>query len=302
MAKPSDMKNAVAKTASTDIRVLIQKSVTELGKALPSHMNPERLVRIALTTLRLNPDLYKCTPESFLGALFQSAQLGLEPNIEGQAYILPFNNKRKVNGEWRTQKEAQFMIGYKGYAELFYRHEKAMALDMQIVKANDDFEYALGTDAFIKHKPAAKDRGDSIGFYAIAVLKNGAKLFKYISKDEGMDHGKRFSKCYDHKAGKFYPYTPWNTNPDAMCMKTVLIQLMKLLPKSIEVQRALAMDETIKPKVEKDMFAVPDATNWDNDDEMAGVEGGNGKESGTQGHSARIQGGTEGVREPGQEG
>ena len=74
---------------SKPIEELINKSLKELGKAVPSCMSAERLARIAFTTIRLNPKLADCTPESFLGALFQSAQLGLEPNVEGQAYIIP---------------------------------------------------------------------------------------------------------------------------------------------------------------------------------------------------------------------
>lgn len=265
MATQNELKNQAMQTKTVTIPDLIKQSVGELGKALPSHMNAERLVRIALTTLRMNPDLYKCSPESFLAALFQSAQLGLEPNIEGQAYILPFNNKRKVGNEWKTIKEAQFQIGYKGYAELFYRHEKAMGLDMQKVCMKDEFDYALGTEAYIRHRPAPKTRGETIGFYAVATLANGAKLFKFMSKDEAMEHGKKFSKTFSKRDNAFSSFSPWATNPDAMCMKTVLMQLMKLLPKSIEIQRALAMDETIKTKLDADMFKVPDATDWNKD-------------------------------------
>jgi len=270
MAKPNEIKEMAKKTQTTDIATLIQRSVKELGKALPSHMNAERLVRIALTTLRLNPKLYTCSPESFLGALFQSAQLGLEPNIEGQAYILPFNNKRKqADGSWKTIPEAQFLVGYKGYVELFYRHQNSISLDMQTVKMQDEFNYELGTNSFILHKPALKDRGEVVGYYAVAKMKDGASVFKFMSKEECMDHGGKHSKCYDKKAKKFYDYTPWSTNPDAMCMKTVLIQLMKLLPKSIEVQRALAMDETVKTEVAKDMFAVPDKAEWSDEKSLA---------------------------------
>jgi len=263
-------KQQAAAIKTTDIKTLIQNSIKELGKALPSHMNAERLVRIALTTLRLNPKLYKCTPESFLGALFQSAQLGLEPNIEGQAYIIPFSNRRKIGTEWTTMLEAQFQIGYKGYAELFYRHEKSLSLFMETVYEKDTLEYEYGTKAFLKHIPADGDRGMVKGYYAIAFLANGATMFKYMSKSDALDHGKKFSKTWvseewDAKLKQkvkisnphFTEGTPWATNPEAMGMKTVLIQLMKLLPKSIEIQRALAMDETIKTKVDKDMFTVP---------------------------------------------
>jgi recombinational DNA repair protein RecT len=57
-----------------------------------------------------------------------------------------------------------------------------------------------------------------------------------------------------------------------MCKKTVLIQLMKLLPKSIEIQKAVAMDETIKSKVKPDMFGVQDETDWNEKAEEADHE------------------------------
>lgn len=282
MANQNDLKKQVITSPSqVDIRSLIQKSSEELGKALPSHMNPERLVRIALTTLRLNPELYKCTPESFLGALFQSAQLGLEPNIEGQAYILPFNNRRKQGNDWTMVKEAQFQIGYRGYVELFFRHQSSLSLDMQEVREKDRFEYMLGTNSYLNHTPAMKDRGEVIGYYAVAKLKEGASVFKFMSKDECMEHGKKFSKCYDKKENKFYEYTPWSTNPDAMCKKTVLMQLMKLLPKSIEIQHAINMDETIKTKVAPDMMNIPDGTDW-NDKDIIDLRAEN-REPGTEG-------------------
>jgi len=131
---------------SKPIEQLIQASLKELGKALPSHLNAERLVRIALTTIRQNPKLAECSPMSFLGALFQAAQLGLEPNVEGQAYINPYLNNKKIideNGKtkWIKVLEAQFQIGYKGYIELFYRHEAAEHIDMHAVHEHDRFEY-----------------------------------------------------------------------------------------------------------------------------------------------------------------
>jgi recombination protein RecT len=247
-------KQAVATTNPTDIRTLIQQSVEQLGKAMPSHMNPERLVRIALTTMNLNPALYKCDPKSFLGALFQSAQLGLEPNVEGQAYIIPYGN------------QAQFQIGYKGYVELFFRHESAMSLDMQEVHEKDNFDYEYGTGSFIKHKPALTDRGQVIAYYAVAKLKSGAVLFKVMSKEDCIKHGKQHSKTFNSAS------SPWQKDQDAMCKKTVLIQLMKLLPKSIEIQRAIAMDETIKTKIAPDMFTVKDDIDFDKDVQEAEAE------------------------------
>lgn len=250
------------------IEILIQKSLQELGKAVPSCMSAERLARIAFTTLRLNPKLTECTPESFLGALFQSAQLGLEPNVEGQAYIIPYLNSKKItddNGKtkWIKVMEAQFQIGYKGYIELFYRHNAADYIDMHTVYENDVFEYSYGTEAFLKHCPKFKDRGEVVAFYAVAKLKNGGSVFKVMGKEECIKHGETHSKCYDKETQTFDKNSPWYKDPNAMCKKTVLIQLAKLLPKSIELQKALAMDNTTKTKLDIDMFNVKDETIWE---------------------------------------
>lgn len=259
----------VKKTALTkkenavQIEELINSSLKELGKAMPACMNAERLARIAFTSIRLNPTLAECTPQSFLGALFQSAQLGLEPNIEGQAYLIPYSNSKNINGVWVKKKEVQFQIGYKGYIELFYRHDMASSIDMQAVYENDFFEYEFGTDGFIKHRPTLKNRGEVIAYYAVAKLKNGGSVFKVMSKDECVEHGKIHSKSYTN--GSFDKNSPWAKDLDAMCKKTVLLQLAKLMPKSVELQKALAMDNTTKSVFRPDMFEVKDETNWEDD-------------------------------------
>lgn len=269
-----------------DIATFIRNQIDELGNALPSFITPERFVRVAVTSMRLNPKLAQCTQMSILGALFQAAQLGLEPNIEGQAYLIPYNNSKQVvdsetgRKKWIKQYECQFQIGYKGYIELFYRHGAAMTLDMHTVYENDIFEYSYGTNPILKHCPVLKDRGEAIAYYAVATLRNGGSIFKVMSKDECIEHGKTHSKCYitaewsdtQNKYVKvdtpyFEPSSPWAKDLNAMCKKTVLIQLAKLLPKSVELQKALAMDSTTKSVVQADMFTIPDETNW-NENEL----------------------------------
>lgn len=277
----------VAKTEKkVDIATFIRNQIDELGNALPSFITPERFVRVAVTSMRLNPKLAQCTQMSILGALFQAAQLGLEPNIEGQAHLIPYNNSKQVvdadtgKKRWVKQYECQFQIGYKGYIELFYRHGSAMTIDMHTVYENDIFEYSYGTNPYLKHCPTLKNRGEAIAYYAVATLRNGGSIFKVMSKDECIEHGKTHSKCYITRewdeATKCYvnvtPHfeasSPWAKDLNAMCKKTVLIQLAKLLPKSVELQKALAMDNTTKSVVQADMFTIPDETNWDNEKEL----------------------------------
>ena len=270
MAKPEDVKNQIAKLPEqTDIIKLIGDSKNELGRALPAHMNAERITRIALTCVRLNPDLAKCTPASFLGALFTCAQIGLEP-VAGQAYLIPFNNnKKKSDGTWHTVKEVQLVIGYQGATTLFYRHEKSLNLSWGVVYEKDDFRYQYGTEEFLRHIPTLlDDRGKVLGYYVVAAIQGGGRPFKFMTVKECLEHGKKHSKTFDKAANKgagdFYKSSPWATSFDAMALKTVLFQLAKLLPKSTELQRALTTDETsreFRSGIEN-ALDLPDQTNW----------------------------------------
>ncbi len=155
-------------------------------------------------------------------------------------------------------------MGYKGLADLFYRHEKAVQLAWGIVHANDEFDYEYGTNAMLRHRPAKENRGAAIGYYVIAELQGNAKPFQYMTFDDCMEHGKKHSKTYDKEKNMFYSSSPWVTSPDSMCLKTVLIQLSKLLPLSVELQRAIAVDETSREYRAGigDALDLPDTTNW----------------------------------------
>lgn len=259
MATQADMTKAIAEKAADPAEsmvALINKSAKELGRALPAHLNPERITRIAVTEIRKNPKLALCSQESFLGALFTSAQTGLEL-VAGRAYIIPFQNSRKkADGSWHKVYEAQFVIGYKGLADLFYRHEKAVQLDWGVVYSNDEFEFEFGTNAFLRHRPKLTDRGNVVAYWVQAGLSGGGKPFKVMSHAECMAHGQEHSKTWVSKEWSeekrrmvdcephFAKDSPWFKEPESMCLKTVLIQLAKLLPLSVELQRAISVDES----------------------------------------------------------
>ena len=260
----NDLTTKAKNTKTMSIPEMIEASAKELQKALPNSMSPERLSRIALTCVRTNPDLAQCTPESFMGALFTSAQLGVEP-VAGRAYLLPFWNSRKIGNEWKKIREVQFILGYKGVADLFYRHAKSVNLAWGVVHENDDFDYEKGTDEFLRHKPAQSDRGKVLGYWVMARLDNGGSPFEYMTHDDCIGHGRKHSKTFDNKSNAFYKSSPWATSTESMCLKTVLLQLSKLLPLSIEVQQAIQTDETSRHYREGvvDMLAIPDQTNWE---------------------------------------
>lgn len=199
------------------MRDLIGIMQGEIAKALPKVITPERFTRIALSALSNNPKLEECTKMSFLGALMNSAQLGLEVNSPlGQAYLIPYYNGKT------KRLECQFQIGYKGLLDLAYRSGEMATIQAHIVYENDTFEYELGLDPVLKHKPAPSNRGNMTYAYAMFHLKNGGKSFVVMSKDDIIKFGKRYSKTYD--AG------PWQTDFEQMAKKTCLKQLLKTAP------------------------------------------------------------------------
>ena len=229
------------------LKGLLMNMQGQIAKALPSVLTPERYTRMVMTALSTNPQLQQCTPESFLGAVMQAAQLGVEPNTPlGQAYLIPFRNKGKL--------EVQFQLGYKSYLDLAYRSGEVTIIDAQAVHKNDEFEYEYGLDPKLKFKPALTDRGEVIAYYAMFKTKMGGFNFLVMSKEDIINHAKQYSQSYSNS------YSPWKTNFDSMAKKTVLKQVLKYAPLKSEFAKNLAADETIKTNIQPNMVDMEDET------------------------------------------
>lgn len=217
----------------------------EIAKALPSVITPERFTRMVLSAISVNHKLAECTPQSFLGAMMTAAQLGVEPNTAlGQAYIIPYRNHGVM--------EAQFQLGYKGLIDLAYRSGEVSIIQAQVVHQNDEFEYELGLDPKLQHKPATHDRGAAIAYYAIFKTRDGGYGFEVMSVEDVTAHAKKYSKAYSD--------SPWQTNFDEMAKKTVLKRVLKYAPLKSEFARSLTSDESIKTHISEDMYAIQDET------------------------------------------
>ena len=239
IAKTQKKAVAAQTTQKTTMKDYVQMMMPEVEKALPATMTPDRFTRIVLSALSNNPKLQECTPKSFLSAMMQSAQLGLEPNTPlGQAYLIPFNN--------HGQMECQYQIGYKGLLDL--AHRAGTNIEAHEVYSGDSFEYSFGLEPTLKHIPALKDRGEVIAYYA--VWRNGeAHGFEVMSAEDVRRHAQKYSKAYSGNS-------PWKTDFDAMAKKTVIKQALKYAPLSIELQKNLSADETVKHEITENMNEV----------------------------------------------
>lgn len=229
---------------------------SQLKVALPRHMTAERMARIATTEMRKIPKLAQCDPMSFLGAVIQCAQLGLEPgNALGHAYILPFDKRQKVNGRWETVgTEAQVIIGYRGMIDLARRSGQIVSIEARAVCEGDEFDCTLGLESKLTHTPdwqnPNRSQPDKLRFvYAVAKLKDGGIQFDVMSRAE-VDGIRARSKSADNG--------PWVTDYAAMALKTVVRRLFKFLPVSIEVQQAVSLDEQAEAGISQQNGAVID--------------------------------------------
>lgn len=188
-----------------------------------------RFVLSSYEYVRRVPRLLETGRESLLMAFLQAASFRFMPSgVGGEAYIIPYG------------KEAKFQLGYQGVVTLLYRTEKISAISANIVYENDLFSYEEGLEPILKHVPVTfgKPRGDAVGVYVVAQMRDGAKAFKVMDKDAIMGI-KALSKAKDSKD------SPWNSNLDPekwMWKKTCLLQLAKTLPKTADLQKAIAED------------------------------------------------------------
>jgi recombination protein RecT len=208
---------------------LLEQMKSEIARCLPKHLTPERMARIAITELRKTPKLQECDPMSFIAAIMQASQLGLEPGIMGSCYLIPFNNNQT------GKVECTFMPGYRGFLDLARRSGQIVSLVARAVYANDEFRYEFGLKEDLIHRPAMQgDRGELVAVYAVAILKDGGHQFDVMSKKD-VDAIRNQSKSKNNG--------PWVTHYDEMAKKTVLRKLFKWLPCSVEMQKAVSLDE-----------------------------------------------------------
>ena len=234
---------SVKLTKNMTIVDMVKALEPEIKRALPNILTPERFTRMALSAINNKPKLAECTPMSFIAALMNAAQLGLEPNTPlGQAYLIPYKNKGVL--------ECQFQLGYRGMIELAYRNERVQSIEAHTVYENDMFEYELGLNPRLVHRPSLEERGDIRTFYAIFKLDNGGCRFEVMSKSYVDAYAARYSKAYDTD------FSPWKSNYEGMAKKTVIKQLLKYAPMKSDFQKAVSMDGTIKAELSVDMSEV----------------------------------------------
>jgi recombination protein RecT len=118
------------------------------------------------------------------------------------------------------------------------------------VYERDTFEYELGLDPKLRHVPCAGERGAMTHAYAMFKTKGGATGFACMTKADLDQHRDKYSDAA--KKG----FSPWASQYEEMCKKTVLKAALKYAPLKSDFVRQMATDETVKAEVNADMTEV----------------------------------------------
>jgi len=213
---------------------LVNQSAQEIAKALPNYCNSERFIRIVLTELRTNRKLQQCTPASFMGAVMQSAQWGLEFGVAGHAWMIPYKN------------ECTFQVGFQGYLHLMKKNGSVTSCTIGKICENDEYEFEYGTYKKFIHKFGLGERGKTLAYYCYTKLFNGDEDFTIMNVSEIAEHERKFVK---------YNSEMWKKHHDAMCKKTVIKAHAKYMALSPEITALTASDEVImKSENEREYF------------------------------------------------
>lgn len=206
------------------LNLFLTKNLGEIANALPAHLTPERMARIALTEFSKNKALQQCTAESIFGSIVIAAQLGLEPGINGACYLVPYKNT------------CTLIPGWQGYVDLVSRAGRATVWTGAVYKG-DKFEYQLGDQPFCRHTPSGDEESieNLTHVYAIGrVIGSETPIIEVWSIKKILAHRDKNNKVgsahYSFKHLEMY------------ARKIPLLQVIKYMPKSVELQRAAQVD------------------------------------------------------------
>lgn len=212
-------------------RDFLQSRRGEIAAALPKHLTPDRMIRLALTEFTKNKMLQQCTPASVYAGIIQASQLGLEIGVMGQAYLVPYQNRKAGTVE------AQFIPGYKGLISLARRSGEVTSIETHIVYEMDEFELQLGIETKVRHVPNLDgDRGRARLVYGVAHFKDGGHHFEWMSLSE-VEKIRARSKAANSG--------PWVTDYEQMVRKTLIRRMANYLPMSIELANAIEIDNAV---------------------------------------------------------
>jgi len=225
--KKMNMKELVKQdNVQTMLKSTLQDKASQFATSLVSIVNS-------------NQSLKNVDQMSVINSAMVAATLNLPINQNlGYMWLVPYKG------------QAQAQMGYKGYIQLAMRTGQYKALNAVAVCEGELGSWNALTEE-VEYNPEKKKSDKVIGYIGYFRLLNGFEKTVYWTKDQIESHRMQFSKMSSGKK----PSGVWQSNYDAMAMKTVLKSLLsKWGPMSTDMATAIEHDTDDQP----DPIGTPD--------------------------------------------
>lgn len=219
--------NAITETKPKSPAELVRHSLDrmapEFAAALPPHVDVKKFIRVTMTAVQTTPALLDADRRTLFAAATRAAQMGLLPDGREGAIV--------------TFKGAcQFMPMVAGVMKLVRNSGEISTWSVQAVYENDEFDFELGDNERILHKPKRAERGRLIAAYSIVKMKDGEVSREVMGVDEIEAVRKR-----SRSGGS----GPWVTDFPEMAKKTVVRRHSKRLPMSTDIDGLMREDDDL---------------------------------------------------------
>jgi recombination protein RecT len=202
----------------------IQRYFTEhkaqIEAALPKHLTPDRMARLAMTAFSQNRALNNCDPVTVFASTIIASQLGLEIGVAGQGFLVPYKGK------------CTFVPGWQGLVDLVSRSGRGTVWSGAVFEG-DEFDWQLGDSPYVRHRPGGENDPDLLTHvYAVGRVQNSAHpIIEVWPMRKIWSHRDKYNKVgADHYSFK---------HPEMYARKVPLLQVLKYMPKSIELSAAI---------------------------------------------------------------
>jgi phage RecT family recombinase len=235
-----DIKGLDAADRAAMIRQGLAQILPRLPNILPPHISPRAFATAVVTAVSKNPELLKCTPESFFLSVAQAANDGLMPDGKLGA-LVPRKNKQSLEATWMP------MIA--GIVKKMYGSGSISTIEVGAVYQGDEWDHWTDeTGVHFRHRRKSDGRGLPVAAYSL--VRNTLGHISICVLEQ--------SDIISIKAKASEYSQAWKDFPGEMCGKSCLRRHSKSLNLSPDIDRVIQRvdaeyDFDSKPAVEHSM-------------------------------------------------
>lgn len=209
----------------TNFASLVKKRVPLISQVLPDHLKLEQVTNQAINAVADDPRLQACDPENVFEAFMDACRLGLPVGQMGYGFLTAGHDG-----------SCTFVPGWQGLVDLVSRTGRATAWTGAVF-TGDEFEYQLGSSPYLTHRQGDNHGHPSHLTHAYAIGRIHGSDYPVIEVFT-ISRIERQRDTYNTAGDGHYSYYAL----EAYARKLPLLQVLKYLPKSTEIARAIALD------------------------------------------------------------